>query len=222
MMIRVIDRPPLPFLISLNMGHTWLGISCSWIAAIAAAGYTISQLLQITGVLASPLDAILIYGFSLCIAPPFLLAILALHYTAPSNKKIWTHAALLFGGMYNTFVILMYGEQLSAVIPYHLNDPVLTVTPHSLFWNLDALGYISMGLATGFLVPVFNRYGNEKYIKWFFLAHALITPIVAVVYFSPRFSIPLLLMASPWSITASGSMICLAHFFKRKSIKNVS
>jgi hypothetical protein len=79
-----------------------------------------------------------------------------------------------------------------------------------------------MGLATGFLVPVFNRYGNEKYVKWFFLAHALITPIVAVVYFSPRFSIPLLLMASPWSITASGSMICLAHFFKRNSIKNVS
>ena len=181
-----------------------------------------SQLLQITGVLVKPLDEILIYGFSLCIAPPFLLAILALHYTVPANKKIWTHAALLFALMYNTFVILMYVEQLGAVIPYHLNDPLLTVTPHSLFWNIDALGYINMGVAVVFLVPVFSRHGREKYVKWFFLAHALVTPIVGVVYFSPTFSIPLLFMASPWSITACGSMICLANFFKRNPFQQVS
>ena len=204
------------------MSHTKLGIYCSWKAAIAAAGYTISQLLQITGVLVKPFDEILIYGFSLLIAPAFLLAVLALHYTVPSSKKIWTHAALLFALMYNTFVILMYVEQLAAVIPYHLSDPILTVTPHSLFWNLDALGYINMGAAALFLVPVFSRHGKEKYVKWFFLAHGLVTPIVALVYFSPRFSIPLLLMASPWSLTASGSMICLAYFFKRNQIKQVS
>jgi hypothetical protein len=204
------------------MSHIRLGIFCSWIAAIAAAGYTIAQLLQISGVLVKPFDEILIYGFSLCIAPPFILAILALHYTVSANKKIWTHAALLFGLMYNTFVILMYVEQLAAVIPYHLNDPVLTVTPHSLFWNLDALGYINMGVATLFLVPAFSRHGKEKYVKWFFLAHGLITPVVGLVYFSPNFSIPLLLMASPWSITASGSMICLAYFFKRNLIKQMS
>jgi len=210
------------FNLLLNMSHIKLGISCSWIAAIAAAGYTISQLLQITGALVKPLDEILIYGFSLCIAPPFLLAILALHYTVPANKKIWTHAALLFGLMYNTFVILMYVEQLGAVIPYHLNDPLLTVTPHSLFWNIDALGYINMGLAAVFLVPVFSSHGRDKYVKWFFLAHALITPVVSVVYFSATFSIPLLLMASPWSITACGSMICLAYFFKRNPFQQVS
>jgi len=206
----------------LKRHHIKLGIYCSWIAAIAAAGYTIAQLLQITGVLPKPLDDILIYGFSLCIAPSFLLAILALHYTVPPDKKIWSHAAILFAVMYNTFVILMYVEQLVSVIPYHLNDPMLTVTPHSLFWNLDALGYINMGVATLFLVPVFSRYGREKYVKWFFLAHGLITPVVALVYFSPRFSIPLLLLASPWSITASGSMICLAYFFKRNSVNKLS
>jgi len=198
-----------------------LGFYSAWAAAIASVGYTVSQILQVIGVFGKPLDDILIYGFSLCIAPPFLFAMLVLHYTVLSDKKIWSHAALLFAVMYNTFVILMYVVQLTSVIPYNISNPILTVTPHSLFWDLDALGYINMGLATLFAVPIFNRNSSEKYCKWFFLAHGLVTPLVATVYFSPKFSIALLFMASPWSITAAGSMICLAYLLKRNFLKKV-
>ncbi len=192
------------------------GSYAAFVSGIAAAGYTVVQVLQVLGIVGKPLDDILIYGFSLCIAPPFLLAILSLYHSALPAKKMWVHAALLFAVMYNMFVLLMYTVQLTAVIPYHITNSMLTVAPHSLFWTIDALGYINMGIAALFLVPVFSRQGFEKYCKWFFLAHALITPVVALVYFYPTFSIPLLLLASPWSITATGSMLCLAIYFKRK------
>jgi hypothetical protein len=42
--------------------------------------FNIAQFLQLIGVLTFPLDQIFIFGFSLCIVIPFLLAMLALHY----------------------------------------------------------------------------------------------------------------------------------------------
>ena len=48
-----------------------------------------------------------------------------------------------------------------------------------------------------------------------FLANALLTPVVALVYFYPHFSIPLLFLASPWIITTPGSLLLLALYFKR-------
>ncbi len=93
---------------------------------------------------------------------------------------------------------------------------ILDQTPHSLFWDVDALGYIFMGLATLFAVPVFAKKGLELWVRRFFLANALITPVIALVYFYPTFSIALLLLGSPWIITASGSMLLLALYFKQK------
>jgi len=196
--------------IHLRVGYWAAVVSCS-----AAFGYSVVQLLQVLGLVHYPLDAILIYGFSLVIAAPFLLAMLALHYIAPDSKKFWSHAALLFAMMYNVFVTIMYVVQLGAVIPYNITDPVLTVTPHSLFWTLDALGYIAMGVATLFGSYVFYPKGFQKRVKYFFLAHALCTVPVAFVYFYPSFSVAVLLIALPWIVTAPGSMLVLALHFRR-------
>ena len=35
---------------------------------------------------------------------------------------------------------------------------ILIQTPHSLFWDFDAIGYIFMGLASIFAVPVFQKH----------------------------------------------------------------
>jgi hypothetical protein len=59
-------------------------------------------------------------------------------------------------------------------------------------------------------------------VKGFFLANALVTPVIAVVYFYPTFSIALLLFGLPWIITAPGSIILLACYFKSKSPAPVS
>ena len=198
-----------------------IGFWSALVAFIAIVGFDVAQILQLLGPLKYPLDAILIYGFSLGIPIPFILAMVALYQSAPVDKKIWAHAALLFAVMYATYVILNYVVQLATVIPMtlsgHLDEiRILDQTPHSLFWDVDALGYIFMGLATLFAVPLFAKQGLERWVRWFFLANFLFTPVIGLVYFYPTFSIALLLLGSPWIITASGSILVLALFFKRQ------
>ena len=149
-----------------------------------------------------PLDEILIYGTSLCIVIPFLLEMLALHHAAPTEKKFWSHAALIFTVMYVVFVTANYVVQLATVIPMTIKGAsdeirILIQTPHSLFWDFDAIGYIFMGLAALFAVPVFEKQGFQKWVRYFFLIHALVTPLIAFVYFYPNFSDKLLLIGIP-------------------------
>ena len=146
---------------------------------------------------------------------------LALHYTAPGNKKFWSHAALIFTVIYVVFVTANYVVQLATVIPMTLKGmaggiSILQQTPHSLFWDFDATGYIFMGLATLFAARVFNKHGYQKWVRYSFLVHALVTPLVAFVYFYPDFSDGLLLIAVPWAITAPASMLLLTVYFKKE------
>jgi len=194
-----------------------IGFWTALVAFVAASGFSVAQILQLIGLVSYPWDEILIYGFSLFIATPFVLALLALHYVTPNEKRFWSHAAVLFAVMYATYVTLNYVVQLTAVIPYLAPNPVLVQTPHSLLWTFDALGYIALGLATLFAVPVFAKQGLQKWLRLFFLANGLITPLIALVYFYPDFSTTLLLLGLPWIVTAPGSMLLLALFFGRRS-----
>jgi hypothetical protein len=196
----------------------WSGI----IAFGSSVGYTVVQLLQLAGVLPYPWDEILIYGFSLCIVVPFLIEMLALHYVVPDEKKFWSHASLIFTIIYAIFVTSNYVVQLATVIPFTLRGAsdeisMLIQTPHSLFWDFDAIGYIAMGLATLFALPIFKKEGFQKWIWYSFLAHSLATPLIAFVYFYPNFSERLLLIGLPWAITAPLFMLLLAMLFKKEA-----
>jgi len=196
----------------------WSGL-CAFIATFA---YVIVQLLQVAGVLNYPVDEILIYGTSLCIVIPFVLEILALHYVTPDAKKFWSHAALIFSIIYSVFVTANYVVQLGTVIPAKLRGAadaiqILEQTPHSLFWDFDALGYIFMGLATLVAIPVFEKRGFQKWVRLSFLANALVTPLITIVYFYPVYSEKLLVLGFAWGITAPLSMLLLAILFRKKS-----
>jgi hypothetical protein len=194
-----------------------VGFRTALVAFIAVVGFDVAQILQIVGLLGKPWDEILIYGFSLFIAIPFMLALLALHYLTPDARKYWSHAAVLFAAMYALYVNLNYVVQLTAVIPYPAPDPVLIQTPHSLFWTVDALGYISLSLATLFAAPLFANQGLQRWVKGFFLANGLVIPLFAAVYFYPVFSPTLLLLGLPWIVTATGSIFFLMLFFRARS-----
>jgi hypothetical protein len=199
-----------------------IGFWFALVAFVAVSGFSVVQILQIIGFLGQPWDEILIYGFSLFIATPFMLALLALHSVTPDEKRFWSLAAVIFAVMYAIYVTLNYAVQLTAVIPYAAPDPVLIQTPHSLFWTVDALGYIALGLATLFAVPLFEKQGVQKWVRWFFLANFLVTPLISFVYFYPYFSPTILLLGLPWIVTAVGSMFLLMLFFKEKTgIKKV-
>lgn len=183
--------------------------------------FVLVQTLQLLRIISYPFDEILIYGFSLCIVIPFLLEMLALHYITPNDKKFWSHAALIFTIIYAVFVTANYVVQLATVIPMTLKGKsdqigILIQTPHSLFWDFDAIGYISMGLATLLAVPAFEKQGFQKWVRISFLANAYVTPLIAFVYFYPEFSEKLLLLGIPWVITAPAAMLFLAIMFKKK------
>jgi hypothetical protein len=195
-----------------------IGFFAALAACAATLLYGVVQALEVVNVLRPPLDGILLFSFSLCIAIPFIIAMLAFHHLAPGERKFWSNAALIFTIMYCTYVTLNYTVQLATVIPAGLRGTldqvrILNQTPHSLFWDVDALGYICMGFATLFGSFVFRNQGIEKWVKRFFIANAVMTPVIAVVYFYPTFSIPLLMLGSPWIVTAAGSMFCLAYYF---------
>ncbi len=197
----------------------WSGLT----ACAATVSYVVVQLLQVAGVLRFPLDGILIFGTSLCIVVPFVLEMLSLHYLTEPDKRFWTQASLTFTIVYSVFVTSNYVVQLATVIPAKLSGTaegihVLDQTPHSLFWDYDALGYIFMGLATLFAVPAVGKVGFEKWVRVSLIAHALVTPLIGVVYFYPTFSTNLLLFVGlPWAVTAPLFMVLLAIMLRRRA-----
>jgi len=195
----------------------WSGLA----AFAATVAYCLVQVLQVSGKLGFPADEILIYGTSLCIVVPFILEMLALHHLTPPGKQFWTHASLIFTILYAVFVTANYVVQLATVIPAKLQGTseairVLEQTPHSLFWDFDAVGYIAMGLACLFAVPAVDGDGFERWVRRSLIAHALMTPLISVVYFYPTFSTGLLFLGFPWAVTAPLFMLMLALLLRRR------
>jgi hypothetical protein len=195
----------------------WSGLA----AFAATAGYDVVQILQIAGVLRFPLDEILIYGTSLCIVVPFILEMLAFHHLTARDKQFWTHASLIFTSIYAVFVSANYVVQLATVLPAKLAGTTAAIrlleqTPHSMFWDFDAVGYVNMGLATLVAVPALGSVGFERWVRLSLMAHALATPLISVVYFYPRYSAKLLVLGLPWAITAPLFMLMLAMMLRRR------
>ena len=193
-----------------------LGMWAALAACAASTGYGVVQTMQILGITKPPLDAILIFGVSICIATPFVIAMVALLYAVPAEKRVWTHAGIAFAGMYATLVSLVYMTELFVTIPAQLQgaaDKVqfVTLSEHSFFWAVDALGYIFMSFATLLAAGAFAWRGLQGWLKLFFVAHGVQAPLIVLILVRPD----LLLIGSPWIVTAPVSMLLLAIFFAR-------
>ena len=191
------------------------------LAFISTVAYCAVQILQVCRVIRYPIDEILIYGTSLCIVIPFVIEMLSFHYIASKDKRFWTHAALIFTTFYAVFVSANYVVQLATVIPMKLRGAtseirLLEQTPHSLFWDFDAMGYIFMGIAMLFAIPAFNKQGFQNYVRISFLANGLVTPLIALVYFYPNYSEQLLILGYPWALTAPLAMLMLAIMLRKE------
>ncbi len=199
-----------------NVGY-WSGLA----AFTSTVAYDVVQILQLAGMLRFPADEILIYGTSLCIVVPFILEMLALHHLTTPGKQFWTHASLIFTIIYAVFVSANYVVQLATVIPAKLRGVseavrVLEQTPHSLFWDYDAVGYVAMGLACLLAVPAVSGVGFERWVRRSLIANALVTPLISIVYFYPTFSTRLLFLGFPWAITAPLFMLMVAIMLRRR------
>jgi hypothetical protein len=200
-----------------------------WAALVAfagAVGYILSVVLQLFHVVNDYHDAVIAFGASILIPVPFLLTMLVLHHTVAEEKRFWTHAAIVFAVIYTTYATLNYVVQLATVIPAGYSwsfknqqgteGPLrlLNQTPHSLFWDIDALGYIFLSLSTLAAFPVFERRGLQRWVRRLFLANGLIIPLFSIAYFYPGYSVAQLLFGLPWGITVPGSLFALVLFFR--------
>lgn len=204
-----------------------IGFRAGLAAATAVVAYDIVQVLQVVGLLRFPRDEILIYATSLCIVIPFLLEILAFHYSSPSDRRFWTHAALVFATIYAVFGTANYVVQLATVIPAKLRGAADTVrileqTPHSLFWDFDAVAYIAMGIAALLSMPALGHTGAERRARLAAVAHGVATVLAGIVYFYPTYSTRLLLIGFPWGFTAPLFMILLGIEMRRRTMEGAA
>jgi hypothetical protein len=202
-----------------------IGFWGALIAFVGAVGYMVSAFLQILNLVGPLEDSVIAFATSLMMPIPFLLSMLVLHATVPEDRKFWTSAAVAFAIIYTTYNTLNYVVQLATVIPagytWTFENPagtqgplsILNQTPHSLFWDVDALGYIFLSLSTLFAFPVFEKRGLQLWVRRFFLANALIIPLFCIAYFYPGYSVGQLLFGLPWGITVPGSLLLLALYF---------
>jgi hypothetical protein len=195
-------------------GFGRIGFWAGSAACSATVAYLVVQIAQVVGVLHFPVDEILIFGTSLAIVVPFVFVMLALHYTSSSDARLWTHAALIFTTMYAVFGSANYVVQLATVIPAKLRGAgesvrLLEQTPHSLFWDFDAIAYIAMGLAALVTIPALRNTGIERRVRMACIAHVSATVLSGIVYFYPTYSNRLLLLGFPWGITAPVFMLLL-------------
>ncbi len=206
-----------------------IGFWSAVVAFLGAVGYMLSAALQVFNLLGPLEDSILAFATSLMMPVPVLLAMLVLHSLMTDEKKFWTSAAVAFAIIYTTYNTLNYVVQLATVIPagytWTFANPagtpgplaILNQTPHSLFWDVDALGYIFLSLATLFAFPIFEKRGLQNWVRGFFLANALIIPLFGIAYFYPGYSVGQLLFGLPWGITVPGSLLLLALYFRSES-----
>lgn len=222
---------------SMTQAHTNLlyrvGFWAALVAFVGAVGYMLSAFLQILGIVSDRNDAILAFAASLLIPVPFLLTMLVLHHTVSEEQRFWTHTAIVFAVVYTTYNTLNYVVQLATVIPagYSWNFDnqqgtqgplsLLNQTPHSLFWDVDALGYIFLSLSTLAAFPIFANQGFERWVRRFFLVNGLIIPLFCITYFYPGYSVPQLMFGLPWGITVPGSLLLLSLFFRNKVFDKV-
>jgi heme/copper-type cytochrome/quinol oxidase subunit 4 len=197
-----------------------VGYRSGMTAAAASSAFAIVQLMQVAGWLSFPADEILIYGTSLCIVIPFVLEMAAFHHLSQGDARFWTLAALLWTVVYAVFVTSNYVVQLATVIPARLQGSgdavqLLNQTPHSMFWDFDAIGYLAMGLVTLLAIPAVGRTGFDRKVRLALIAHTVMTPVIGIVYFAPSFSNALLMVAFPWAITAPVFMAMLALRIRR-------
>jgi hypothetical protein len=165
------------------------------------------------------LGLILLLTPSLFLGSSFALLMLCVHYYAPEDKKIWSHAGLMFATIYTVMISINYYVQLTLVVPHIIRGEVGSIRPFlftpfdSFIYSVDVLGYSFMSLSTLFAAFVFTGTGLERTARRFMIANGLLIPFLALqIYYHP-----LIWPASLWAITFPGATISLAILFKRSA-----
>ena len=202
-----------------------LGYWSAFLASLFSIVYIVGQLAEWLNLMGSgggpenpsnALGLVVLLIPSFFLAPSFALLMLCVHYYAPEDKKVWSHAGIMFATIYAVMVSINYYVQLTLVVPHLMQGEIESIRPflftpfNSFIYSVDVLGYSFMSLSTLFAAFVFNGPGLERIARRFMIANGLLIPFLALqIYYHP-FIWP----ASLWAITFPGATISLAMIFK--------
>lgn len=100
------------------------------------------------------------------------------HYSAPEEKKIFSHLGMVFSTVYAIMLMITYYTLLVVVRTNSFGLPpeslkLFTFTPGSLMFALDMLGYSFMCLATLLAAPVFYGSKLDNWIRKLFIVNGM-------------------------------------------------
>jgi len=203
-----------------------VGYGSAVLATVFSVTYSVVQIAEWLGLLGSQggpeasstlLGLVLLLTPSLFLGSAFLVLVVSIHYLAPAERKIWSHAAIAFATAYTVLISIVYFVQLTLVAPHLARGQIqgievfLFVPFDSFLYAVDILGYSFMSVATLFAAMVFTGKGLERVVRLFLLANGLLLPFLALqMYFHS-----LLWIAALWAVTFPGSTWSLAILFRR-------
>ncbi len=203
-----------------------VGFWSAVLATIFSTAYVVAQLAEWAGALGSgggaenastPVGLVVLLTPSLFLGSAFLVLMVSVHELAPSDRRIWSHAAVVFATVYTVLISINYFVQLAWVVPRIVAGrtegiEAFLFTPFDSFlYAVDILGYSFMSVATVFAAMVFRGSGLSRVVRMFLLANGLLLPFIALqMYFHP-----LIWVAALWAITFPGATCSLAILFRR-------
>ena len=124
------------------------------------------------------------FGFLLVIG--FVLFFASLYRTGNEDKRILEISGIMFCVIFSSIISLNYIINV-AYVPNVLDQSGANITfltmsnPMSLAWVLEMFGYGFLGLATGFVAPLFGNKGTQGAIRYLLIINAIISILGAVV-----------------------------------------
>jgi hypothetical protein len=172
-----------------------LGFWSAVLATVFSITYDLGQVAEWFGLLGSqggaessstPLGLVVLLTPSLFLGSSFLLLVVSIHQLAAPDRRIWSHAAVVFATAYTVLISLNYFVQLTWVAPRlaagHTQgiEPFLLVPFDSFLYSVDILGYSFMSVATLFAARVFTGGRLERVVRWFLTANGSLLPFIAL------------------------------------------
>ena len=206
-----------------------LGFWSAVAATVFSLTYVVGQLAEWAGLMGSgggaenastPFGLFVLLTPSLFLGPTFLLLMVSVHHAAPTDRKIWSHAALAFATVYTVLISINYYVQLTWVAPRLAAGRVegmemFVFTPFDSFlYAVDILGYSFMSLATLFAAGVFTGGGRERVARAFLIANGALLPFIALQMYVHW----LIWIAALWAITFPAATWTLALLFRRTPV----
>ena len=203
-----------------------VGFWSAVLATVFSITYGVGQIAEWLGWLGSqggpessstPLGIVVLLTPSLFLGSSFLVLVVSVHEASSLDRKIWSHAAVVFATAYAVLISINYFVQLTWVGPrlaagrIQGMEPFLFVPFDSFLYAVDILGYSFMSVATLFAARVFTGKGLERVVRWFLIANGLLLPFIALQMYVHW----LIWIAALWAVTFPGSTWSLAILFRR-------